>query len=97
MASGGKWREPLNFQIQMKEVEVSARSGDPEPTPALGPNLESEPTGIGKGNNGSTVQKWLDQALNQKIHEKGPEPTALVLFLHTGTLLWSSKSECLVF
>ena len=65
----------------------------PEPTPALGRNLESEPTGIGKGSNGSTVQKWLDQALNQKNHELGPEPTALVLFLHTGTLLWSSMDS----
>ena len=86
LKKGGKKQTQKNA-ANMEEVEVSAR--DPEPTPALGRNLESEPTGIGKGNNGSIVQKWLDQALNQKIHEKGPEPTALVLFLHTGALLWS--------
>ena len=52
----------------------------PEPTPALGRNLESEPTGIGEGNNGSTVQKWLDQALNQKNHDF--------------TALWFQQNSC---
>ena len=46
----------------------------------MGRNLESEPTGISKSKDGSPVtnnKNWLNQWLNPKIHELGPEPTAL--------------------